>query len=185
MVDSAIPSLVDNKVRRVIIKYKNKGEKGYRISERPASKCILVVPIENQQHTWIYDDIDNEPNDNVPDSLEPEPSELQEPLGQEPDRPAVIAESEPAELQELPEPIPIEDRNQHQKTGMALVPAQGVGVEWQQSTKLAEPLPTCESAGITSHSEGAPVPPSRQEPPSWISRLRAGSSRKIPSRYND
>ena len=53
LVDSAIPSLVDNKVRRVIVKYKNKGEKGYRISERPAGKGVLVVPIENQQYIWI------------------------------------------------------------------------------------------------------------------------------------
>ena len=190
LVDSAIPSLVDTKVRWVIVKYKNKGEKGYRISERPTGKCILVVPIKNQQYTWMNDDIDVEPKDNVPDSLEPEPTEPQEPeptelLEQEPDRQAVTAESEPVELQEIPEPIPIEDGNQHQETGMAWVPAQGAGVERRQSTKLAEPPPTRDSAGVTSHSEGAPAPPSRQEPPSWISRLRAGSSRKRPSRYND
>ena len=74
LVDSAIPSLVDNKVRWVLVKYKNKGKKGYHISERPAGKCVLVVPVENQQYTWINDDIDNEQKDIIPDSLEPEPT---------------------------------------------------------------------------------------------------------------
>ena len=68
MVDSAIPSLVNKKVRQIIVKYKNKGEKGYFISERPAGKCVLVVPIENQQYTWINDDIADDQKDNVPDS---------------------------------------------------------------------------------------------------------------------
>ena len=180
LVDSAIPSLIDNKVRWVIVKYKNKGEKGYRISERPAGKCVLVVPIKNQQYIWMNDEIDNEPEPTEPQ--EPEPTE---PLEQEPDRLAVAAESEPKELQETPEPIPVEDGNHHQKTGMAPVPAEGVGVGRQQPAELAEPPPTCENAGSTSHSEGVPTPPSRQAPVSWIGWLRARSSRKRPSRFED
>ena len=43
-------------------------------------------------------------------------------MEQEPDRPAVAAESEPKELQETPEPIPIEDGNQYQATGMDWCP---------------------------------------------------------------
>ena len=190
LVDSAIPSLIDNKVRRVIVKYKNKGEKGYRISEGPAGKCVLVVLIENQQYIWMNDEIDNKLNDNVPDFLEPEPTKPQEPeptepLEQEPDRLAVAAESEPKELQETPEPIPKEDGNHHQETSMAPVPTEGVGVGRQQSAKLGEPPPTCDNAGSTPHSEGVPAPPSRQAPVSWIGQVRAGSSRKRPSRFDD
>ena len=65
------------------------------------------------------------------------------------------------------------------------VPTQGVGVGQWQSVKLAEPPPTCDSAGVTSHSEGAPAPPSHQVLSSWISRLRAESSRKRPSHYDN
>ena len=97
----------------------------------------------------------------------------------------MVAESEPKELQETQEPIPIEDGNNHQETSMEPVPAEGVGVGQQQSAKLAEPPPTCDNAGSTSHSEGVPTPPSCQEPVNWIGRLRDRSSRKRPSRFKD
>ena len=137
----------------------------------------------------MNDEIDNDANDNVPDSVEPEPTEplepepteplepeLAEPLEQETDRPAVAAESEPRELQEAPD---------HEETGMEPVPAEGVGVERRQPAELVEPPPTCENAGSTSHSEGVLTPPSRQAPVSWIGWLRARSSRKRPSRFED
>ena len=190
LVDSAIPSLVDNKVRRVIVKYKNKGEKGYRISERPAGKCVLVVPIENQQYIWMIDEFDHESTENVPNSVEPEPTEPQEPeptepLEHEPDRPAVAAESEPVEPHEIQETAAKEGGNTQQKTGMAPVPAEGVGAERRLPAELAEPPPARENAGSTSHSEGVPTPPSRQEPVNWAGRLRDRSSRKRPSRFDN
>ena len=42
------PSLSDGKVRRVLVKYKNPGEKGYRVSERHANKLVLIVPVDEQ-----------------------------------------------------------------------------------------------------------------------------------------
>ena len=64
--------------------------------------------------------------------MEPEPTKPQEPepnklLEQKPDRPVVTTELEPVELQEIPEPIPTEDSNQHQEPGVTPVPTQGVG----------------------------------------------------------
>ena len=40
----------DNKVRKVLVKYKNQGEGGFRFSERPSNKIVLVVPYEDQQY---------------------------------------------------------------------------------------------------------------------------------------
>ena len=42
------PSLSDGKVRRVLVKFKNPGEKGYRVSERHANKLVLMVPVDEQ-----------------------------------------------------------------------------------------------------------------------------------------
>ena len=138
----------------------------------------------------MNDELDYESTENVPNSMEPEPTEPQEPeptepLEQEPDRLAVPAEPEPEELHEIQEPVPIEDGNTHQKTGTAPVPAEGVGVGRRQPAELVEPPPASENAGSTSHSEGVPTPPSRQEPVNWIGRLRDRSSRKRPSRFKD
>ena len=50
LIECAYPSLSDNKVRKVLVKYKNQGEGGFRFSERPSNKIVLVVPYENQQY---------------------------------------------------------------------------------------------------------------------------------------
>ena len=42
------PSLSDGKVRQVLVKYKNPGERGYQVSERHANKLVLVVLGEEQ-----------------------------------------------------------------------------------------------------------------------------------------
>ena len=48
LVGEVYPSLSDGKVRRVLVKYKNLGEKGYRALERHANKLVLVVPTDKQ-----------------------------------------------------------------------------------------------------------------------------------------
>ena len=48
LVGEVYPSLSDGKVRLVLVKYKNPGEKGYRVSERHANKLVLVVPVSEQ-----------------------------------------------------------------------------------------------------------------------------------------
>ena len=48
LVGEVYPSLSDGRVRRVLVKYKNPGEKGYRVSERHANKLVLVVPVDEQ-----------------------------------------------------------------------------------------------------------------------------------------
>ena len=48
LVGEVYPSLSDGKVRRVLVKYKNPKEKGYRVSERHANKLVLVVPTDKQ-----------------------------------------------------------------------------------------------------------------------------------------
>ena len=50
LIDCAYPSLSDNKVRKVHVKYKNQEEGGFRFSERPSDKIVLVVPYEEQQY---------------------------------------------------------------------------------------------------------------------------------------
>ena len=45
LVGEVYPSLSDGRVRRVLVKYKNPREKGYRVSERHANKLVLVVPV--------------------------------------------------------------------------------------------------------------------------------------------
>jgi hypothetical protein len=39
----------DNKVRKVVCRYKNLGESKYRYTERPAQKVVLIVPKEEQE----------------------------------------------------------------------------------------------------------------------------------------
>ena len=48
LVGEVYPSLSDGKVRRVLVKYKNPGEKSYRVSERHANKLVLIVPADDQ-----------------------------------------------------------------------------------------------------------------------------------------
>ena len=50
LIDCAYPSLSDNKVRKVHVKYKNQEEGGFRFSERPSDKIVVVVPYEDQQY---------------------------------------------------------------------------------------------------------------------------------------
>ena len=167
-------SLVDNKVRRILFRCKN-SKAVYRVSGRSANE--KEPDSAEPEPPEPPDPEPPEPPDpepvKQPKPIEPEPAE---PVEQEPDRPAAVAEPEPVELHETPEPIPIEDGNQHQEAGVTPVPAQGVGVGRRQSVKLAEPPPTCDPARATSHSEGAPTPPSRQAPSSWAGRLRAGQA---------
>ena len=48
LVGEVYPSLSDGRVRRVLVKYKNPGEKGYWVSERHANKLVLVVLVNEQ-----------------------------------------------------------------------------------------------------------------------------------------
>ena len=75
LIECAYPSLSDNKVRKVLVKYKNQGEGGFRFSERPSNKIVLVVPYEDQQY-------DSEQFKGVQSSQESEPeaAEAGEPL---------------------------------------------------------------------------------------------------------
>ena len=50
LIECAYPSLSDNKVRKVHVKYKNQEEGGFRFSERPSDKIVVVVPYEDQQY---------------------------------------------------------------------------------------------------------------------------------------
>ena len=52
LVEEVYPSLSDGKVRRVLVKYKNPGEKGYRVYERHANKLVLIVLV-SEQHSWV------------------------------------------------------------------------------------------------------------------------------------
>ena len=56
LVGEVYPSLSDSKVSRVLVKYKNPGEKGYRVSERHACKLVLVIPVDKQS---IIEDANN------------------------------------------------------------------------------------------------------------------------------
>ena len=56
LVGEVYPSLSDGKVSRVLVKYKNPGEKGYRVSERHACKLVLVIPVDEQS---IIEDANN------------------------------------------------------------------------------------------------------------------------------
>ena len=56
LVGEVYPSLSDGKVSRVLVKYKNPGEKGYRVSERHACKLVLVIPVDEQS---IIEDTNN------------------------------------------------------------------------------------------------------------------------------
>ena len=162
-------SLVDNKVRRILFRCKN-SKAVYRVSGRSANE--KEPDSAEPEPPEPPDPEPPEPPDpepvKQPKPIEPEPTE---PLEQEPDRPAAVAEPEPVELHETSD-----TRHQHQEAGVTPVPAQGVGVGRRQSVKLAEPPPTCDPARATSHSEGAPTPPSRQAPSSWAGRLRAGQA---------
>ena len=48
LVSEVYLSLSDGKVRGVLVKYKNPGERGYRVTERHANKLVLVVPTDEQ-----------------------------------------------------------------------------------------------------------------------------------------
>ena len=48
LVGEVYPSLSDGKVRRVLVKYKNPGEKGYWVSEWHANKLVIIVPVDEQ-----------------------------------------------------------------------------------------------------------------------------------------
>ena len=50
LIECAYSSLSDNKVRKVLVKYKNQVEGGFRFSERPSNKIVLVVPYEDQHY---------------------------------------------------------------------------------------------------------------------------------------
>ena len=56
LVGEVYPSLSDGKVRQVLVKYKNLGEKSYRVSERHANKLVLIVPVDEQS---INEDANN------------------------------------------------------------------------------------------------------------------------------
>ena len=45
---TAIPNPEDKRIRRVVVAYKNNQEAGFRYSERPVHKLVLVVPAEDQ-----------------------------------------------------------------------------------------------------------------------------------------
>ena len=48
LVGEVYPSLSDGRVRRVLVKYKNPGEKVCRVLERHANKLVLEVPVDEQ-----------------------------------------------------------------------------------------------------------------------------------------
>ena len=62
LVGEVYPSLSDGKVRRVLVKYKNPRERGYRVSERHANKLVLVVPADEQSISEDMDTLEQVPS---------------------------------------------------------------------------------------------------------------------------
>ena len=177
LVHNVYPSLSDNKVRRVLVKYKNPGEQGFRYSERHANKLVLIIPREEQSIT--YELIENKNSGELEFGLssespkegeeyfsdprpEDETSNTETPMGGEPDA-GVPDADEPATDESDREPDA----------------APGAASTSEHDKKLPDDAAL---TGDTPHSGGA----SPEEPiarPSWAGRLRSVHVRERPARY--
>ena len=204
LIECAYPSLSDNKVRKVLVKYKNQGEGGFRFSERPSNKIVLVVPYEDQQY-------DSEQFKGVQSSQESEPeaAEAGEPLMEaaeagEPLMEAAVA-GEPLmeaakvgtrpqrKVKEIPRDSSYSSENaatdEEDESATGTEAGQDAApVEAERITPPPEPGPTGHAAevnpsdGVASEDLSRQVPSTRQD---WASRLRSLRARRRPVRYQD
>ena len=183
LVHDVFPSLSDNKVRRVLVKYKNPGEQGFRYSERHANKLVLVIPREEQSIT--YELIENKNSGKLEfgllsetpkegekyfSDLRPEDeSQMRRPQMEE----SRITGGPDADESATDEP----ERDPEATPGAASTP--------EPDPKLSGDASV---TGDTPHSGGASPALRHEEPitrPSWASRLRAVHVKQRPARYRE
>jgi len=58
-ISEVLPTTQDDKIRKVVVVYKNPNEKDFRRSTRPIHKLVLVVPVEDGEASWERQDPPN------------------------------------------------------------------------------------------------------------------------------
>ena len=178
LVGEVYPSLSDGKVRRVLVKDKNPGEKGYRVSERHANKLVLVVPTDEQSINENTETLEQVPS--AQNNSEPVPFALDQMGGEDVSGQQVRdqPEDEEEELTDHAEPT-----HPDQDPDDAAVGTAG-GTESEQSS-LADGDHSL--TGVNPPGGVAPRPLRHEEPstnPDWVGRLRAARVKKRPMFYS-
>ena len=181
LIHDVYPSLSDNKVRRVLVKYKNPGEQGFRYSERHANKLVLIIPREEQSITYelienknsgklefgLLSELPKEGENRFSDPRpEDEKSTPETPMGGEPD-----------------DSDPDADESATDESVRDPEAALGAASTSEHDKKLSD---DADMAGDTPHSGGASPGLRHEEPitrPSWAGRLRSVHARERPKRY--
>ena len=168
LIGETYPSLSDGKVRRVLVKYKNPGEKGYRVSERHANKLVLVVPVNEQSINETANAKDQVPS--AQDKTGGEDVSGQETRDQPEEEDELTGPDDP----DHPEPDPDD----------AAVGAASDTESEQSATADGDHNLT----GVNPPGGVAPRPLRHEEPstnPGWVGRLRAARVKKRPTFYSD
>jgi hypothetical protein len=169
---TAIPNLEDKHVRRVVVAYKNNQEVGFRYSERPVHKLVLVVPAEDQGEPVL---------DRLRDEEEPDPA------GDGDADP--VPQVDPG-IQPDPNDQPNITELNEDFRGMDLSEGGAVRAEDAAPVETADPEPVPappeERAGAILPSKGVSGPPGPQESPNvWGGRLRGPKARRRPAKYRN
>ena len=183
LVHDVFPSLSDNKVRRVLVKYKNPGEQGFRYSERHANKLVLIIPREEQSIT--YELIENRNSGKLEFCLLSEPPKEGEEYFSDSRPEDETSDTEAPMGGELDGGEPSADEPAAEESAQEPEAAPG-------AASTSEPVPKLSGdasvTGDTSHSGGASPALRHKEPitrPSWAGRLRAAHVKKRPARYKE